>query len=86
MDGEARWATVHGVAKSRTRLSDFTFTLLCKVTYSWILELVCRHVAGVVVFLSTTNCKENQCSVGQPGHTASQVGPRTLEQLNITWV
>ena len=24
--------------------------------------------------------------MGQPGHTASQVGPRTLEQLNITWV
>ena len=27
MDGEAWWATVHGVAKSWTRLSDFTFTL-----------------------------------------------------------
>ena len=26
MDGEAWWATVHGVAKSQTRLSDFTFT------------------------------------------------------------
>ena len=26
MDGGARWATVHGIAKSRTRLSDFTFT------------------------------------------------------------
>jgi len=24
--GGAWWATVHGVAKSRTRLSDFTFT------------------------------------------------------------
>ena len=28
MDEEAWWATVHGVAKSRTRLSDFTFTSL----------------------------------------------------------
>ena len=28
MDGGAWWATVHGVAKSRTRLSDFTFTSL----------------------------------------------------------
>ena len=27
MDGGAWWATVHGVAKSRMRLSDFTFTL-----------------------------------------------------------
>ena len=26
MDGGARWAAVHGVSKSRTRLSDFTFT------------------------------------------------------------
>ena len=25
IDGGAWWATVHGVAKSRTRLSDFTF-------------------------------------------------------------
>ena len=27
MDGEAWWAIVHGVAKSRKQLSDFTFTL-----------------------------------------------------------
>ena len=26
MDGGALWAAVHGVAGSRTRLSDFTFT------------------------------------------------------------
>ena len=26
MDGGALWAAVHGVAKSQTRLSDFTFT------------------------------------------------------------
>ena len=26
MDGEAWWATVHGVTKSQTRLRDFTFT------------------------------------------------------------
>ena len=26
MDGGARWAVVHGVAKSWTRLIDFTFT------------------------------------------------------------
>ena len=28
MDGGACWATVHGVTKSRTRLSDFAFTYL----------------------------------------------------------
>ena len=28
MHGEARWATVHGVAKNRMRLSNFTFTII----------------------------------------------------------
>ena len=28
MDGGAWWAPVHGVTKSRTRLSNFTFTLV----------------------------------------------------------
>ena len=28
MEGGAWWAAVHGVAKSRTLLSDFTFTLM----------------------------------------------------------
>ena len=32
MDGEAWQATVHGVAKSRTRLNDFTFTFT--ITFS----------------------------------------------------
>ena len=29
MDRGAWWATVHGLAKSRTQLNDFTFSLLC---------------------------------------------------------
>ena len=32
MDGEAWWATVHGVTKSQTRLSDFTFTSMFILT------------------------------------------------------
>ena len=28
MGGEAWWATFHGVAKSQTQLSDFTFTFI----------------------------------------------------------
>ena len=31
MDGGAWWATVHGVAQSRTRLGDFSFTFQCHV-------------------------------------------------------
>ena len=34
MDGGTWWATVHGVAKSRTRLSDFTFTTISIFIYS----------------------------------------------------
>ena len=37
MDGGAWWATVHGVAKSQTRLSDFTslhFTSLQRVPWT----------------------------------------------------
>ena len=30
MDREAWRAVIHGVAKSRTRLSDFTFTFMCQ--------------------------------------------------------
>ena len=29
VDREAWWATVHGVAESRTQLSDITFTFTC---------------------------------------------------------
>ena len=29
MDGGAWWAAVHGVVKSQTRLSDFTYTFHC---------------------------------------------------------
>ena len=32
----AWWATVHGVAKSQTQLSDFTFTSLCVCIYIYI--------------------------------------------------
>ena len=42
MEGGAWWATVHGVAKNRTQLSDFTFTfILCldsfKVIYLFLI-------------------------------------------------
>ena len=34
MDGGAWYATVHGVAKSQTRLSDFTFKVNCNSTFA----------------------------------------------------
>ena len=41
MDGEAWWATVHGVAKSRTRLSDFTSLTEGKDQEYEVKEIVC---------------------------------------------
>ena len=37
MDGGAWWATVHGVAKSRTRLSDLTFNFMSFKSFSCVL-------------------------------------------------
>ena len=52
MDGGAWWTTVHGVAKSRTRLSDFTFTYLIwgsqatsSTCHFMIAKVCCPHVA-----------------------------------------
>ena len=44
MDGEARQATVQGVAKSRTRLSDFTFTFT--VVIAIIIHLASKQACG----------------------------------------
>ena len=33
MDGGAWWATVHGVAKSQTQLSNFTFFSKCQAVF-----------------------------------------------------
>ena len=50
MDGGSWWATVHGVAKSHTRLSDFTFTFKDPCDYT---ELIWRrqwHPTPVLVW------------------------------------
>ena len=47
IDGGARWAAVHGVAKSRTTLSDFTFTFHFHakgVSYTYI----CIHLTSAI--------------------------------------
>ena len=56
MDGGALWATVHGVAKSRTRLIEFTslhFTSLCIIGSSFI-HLI-RTDSNVFFFLNFAN-------------------------------
>ena len=43
MDGGAWWATVHGVAKSLTQLSDFTFTFHFQYSIAYIYHYFFNH-------------------------------------------
>ena len=53
MDGGAWWATVHGVTKSRTRLSDFTLTLWClSDSFLWVCSALRREHSYVFTWLS----------------------------------
>ena len=49
MDGRAWWATVHGVAKNQTRLSDFTFTF--KFSYVMFTSEMVRQLSFLAVLL-----------------------------------
>ena len=63
MDGGTWWATVHGVAKSRTRLSDFTYllkdgvakngyhenTVVWDVSSGWRVSLGIHHKGGYIL-------------------------------------
>ena len=42
MDRRVRWAIVHGIAKSRTRLSNFTGSLGAYQHYKYMCTYVCR--------------------------------------------
>ena len=50
MDRGAWWATVHGVANSRTRLSDFTFLFYFFFKYSFFFKMF-FHVDHFKVFI-----------------------------------
>ena len=56
MDGGAWWATVHGVAKSRTRLSDFTLTFGIYMK-TGIFNNIFLPVAAAVVGIMDTELK-----------------------------
>ena len=62
MVGVAKQATVYGVAKSRTRLSDFTFTY--PETSSLAPSLALSHQ---LTFLGGSEVKASAWNVGDPG-------------------
>ena len=56
MEGGAWGATVHGVTKSWTRLSDFTFTFTCKAVFHtcWIQSIRCNLIPVFSLCLSSS--------------------------------
>ena len=55
MDGGAWWAVVHGIPKSWTRLSDFTFTFLLQGQGPQVHSLyLCLYFCAVNGFISTS--------------------------------
>ena len=65
MDGGAWYATVHGVAKSWTHLSDFTFTILSSnstLSYrkKWkCIHTTCKQMFIVVLFITARNINKS---------------------------
>ena len=66
MDGGAWWATVHGVAKSRTRLSDFTSHNCC--TYCCAFLLWELSVSVLALGVLTLNLDVEAQEYGQAHH------------------
>ena len=62
MDGGALLATVYGVAKSRTRLSDFTFTFSISPCneYSGLTGLISLQSKGLSRVFSNTTVQKHQ--------------------------
>ena len=63
MDRGAWWATVHGVAKSRPWLSDFTFTFTHFPTKMWFLKFPYGEILEPLIF---RGLREHRCHKGSP--------------------
>ena len=75
MDGGAWWATVHAVAKSRTRLSDFTHSqYICKLIL--LQSQVCSPVDSKANLLTPGGgegkCSVYRCQARSPGSRGSK--------------
>ena len=76
MDREAWWATDHGIAQSRTRLSDFTYLL--KKSENMLYLCACSVAQSYLILCDPIDCTLSNCSV----HGILQA--RTLEWIAIS--
>ena len=73
MDGEAWWATVHGVTKSQTRLSDFTNVLTMGLP---------RLLSGKRIHLQ---CRRQEMQVQFPGQEELLEEGMATHSSNLAW-
>ena len=69
MDGGAWWATVHRVAKSRTRLSDFTFTFSSSIPGAYLVGSDYKE----------STCSTDVGSVSGPGRSPGEKNSNPLQ-------
>ena len=64
-DRETLWATVHGVAKSQTQLSDFHFSYMCNykyVLYMHAYVIVLIHYIYIYIYTHTYTYVRKMCN------------------------
>ena len=82
MDGRAWWATVHGVAKSRTRLNNFTFTftrmIIAFLSRSKCLLISWLQSPSTVILEPSPKIKSLTVSIVSPSICHEVMGPGTM--------
>ena len=92
MDRGAWWAAVHGVAKSRTRLSNFTLTFPGSSAGNGLVSLK-RILQGspsarflILLLYSTVTNKNQVCSMGALGHPVHRHERQALWRGRSLWL
>ena len=66
MDGVAWWATVHGVAKSRTQLSNFHFHCICSLPFSCLFQGLIFPAFPVYLWTTEYHCNMFPFNIKNP--------------------
>ena len=88
MDGGGWWATVHGVAKSRTQLSNFTFTFFfSKFNFNFYIKIfnLIFVLQCCVVFCCTTSWISHKCTWFPPSWISLPPMPHPAPCPRLSW-